>query len=423
MSDVARVLFLVHRLPYPPNKGDKIHSFHVLQHLSSRHDVLLGTFVDHPSDEPHVQQVRELCLEVHVSRVERSRAILARSAFGWLAGEPLTQRFYRNEDMARWVRGVRRAQRADVVLVYSSTMVQYAQGFDVPTLMDFGDIDSAKWAEIGRNRAWPVSALYAHEARLLARVERRAAMRATASFFATEVEAEQFRQAVPEAADRVEVLGNGVDAAYFEPAADRPSPFAPDECALVFTGAMNYWPNVDAVLWFAREVLPQVRSRWPRARLHVVGRHPEAAVRALESAAVHVTGEVADVRPYLQHAALCVAPLRIQRGLPNKVLEGMAMQRAVVTSRESARSVRATAGVDLVCANTVAEYVQAIVELLGDRPRVARLGEAGRAFVLREHTWDRALSVLDARVAAAVEQRQARGGFPLRPDLSVGGAS
>jgi polysaccharide biosynthesis protein PslH len=405
---MARVLFLAHRLPYPPNKGDKIHSFHVLRHLSAKHDVLLGTFIDEPSDEQFVPQVQQMCKELHVSRIGRHGA-MARSLVALVTGEPLSQRFYRDESMAQWVRGIRRAQRADIVMVYSSTMAQYAQGFDVPAFVDFGDIDSAKWAEYASTLSWPLSWLYRREARELHRVERQAAAAAAWSFFATDPEADQFIRAMPEVSARVGVLGNGVDTEFFCPAASRASPFGRDELPLVFTGAMNYWPNVDAVTWFCGQVLPALRQRWPQVRLHIVGRSPNSAVRALGAEAVRVTGTVEDVRPYLQHACVVVAPLRVGRGVPNKVLEGMAMERPVVTTRVSAQSIQAHEGLDLLCADTPAETIAAIGSLLNDAARAQRIGAAGRHYVLRDHSWARHMETLDQHIADMVPARQLRG--------------
>jgi polysaccharide biosynthesis protein PslH len=419
---MARVLFLAHRLPYPPNKGDKIHSFHVLRHLASKHDVLLGTFIDEPSDEQFVPQVRQMCKELHVSPISR-HAALARSLVGLVTGEPLSQRFYRDKPMADWVRGIRRAQRADIVMVYSSTMAQYARGFDVPAFVDFGDIDSAKWAEYASTLVWPLSWLYRREARELHRVEREAAAASAWSFFATKPEAQQFRLSSPDLAARVAVLGNGVDTDYFCPRPERASPFALGELALVFTGAMNYWPNVDAVTWFCEQMLPSLLERWPRLRLYIVGRSPNASVRALASEVVQVTGTVDDVRPYLQHAHVVVAPLRVGRGVPNKVLEGMAMERPVVTTQVSANSIQASSGQSLWCADTPAQTVAAIDSLLRDPALARRMGAAARLCAIQEHSWARRLQTLDQHIEATVPQANRLSSVRIAPRIPPSGGA
>ena len=399
---MARVLFLAHRLPYPPDKGDKIRAYHVLQHLQRHHEVLLGTFVDDPADLQHVSHVRGLCHELHVRRVHR-RAGLLGSLAGLLTGEALSQRFYRDRSMHEWVRGVCHGQRADVMLVYSSPMAQYAANTLMPTLVDFCDLESAKWARYAATRRWPLSALYARESRCVQQVERKAAASANWSFFSTESELAQFRALAPEQAPRACVFGNGVDADYFAPDPARASPFAAAESVIVFTGTMDYWPNVDAVLWFAAAVLPELRQRYPTLRFCIVGRNPTAAVRALSSDAVQVTGEVPDVRPYLQHAAAVVVPVRLVHGIPNKLLEALAMERPVVASAGCVASVGAEAGRDVYAATTALDYVGHLDTVLSQPVASQLAASEGRRFVLAHHAWPSRLAVLDAQINAITQ--------------------
>lgn len=391
---MANVLFLAHRLPYPPNKGDKIHTYQLLKSLSARHKVFLGTFVDDPDDEQHVPTVRAMCADLHISRLNPRMAKL-RALAGLSNGEPLTVRFYRDAALRAWVQGVRDQGRADAMLVYSSSMLQYADGFDLPMAIDFADVDSAKWADYGPRHRWPMSWVYRREARQLLKVERAGAARARWSLFATEKEAELFAGLAPESATRAGVLGNGVDAEFFAPDAARPSPYAPGEIPLVFMGAMDYWPNVDAVTWFAREALPVLRQRWPTLRFHIVGRSPAPAVAALAGEAVSVTGTVPDVRPYVQHAAAVVAPLRLARGIQNKVLEAMAMARPVVAASTCVNAMDVSAGEHLLSATEAADYVAQVTALLQSPERAAAIGRAGRERVLAVYGWDARLAGLD----------------------------
>ena len=273
---------------------------------------------------------------------------------------------------------------------------------ELPLLLDLIDLDSAKWSGYAQAHRWPLSWLYRREGRTLLAYERAAVARARHSYLVTDNEVRLFCQVAPEVAGRVESMGNGVDAEYFNPAAGRLSPFRPDERALVFTGAMDYWPNVDAVDWFTRDVLPALRERYPGLRLHVVGRNPTAAVRALACDAVVVTGAVPDVRPYLQHAAVAVAPLRLARGLQNKVLEAMAMTCAVVASKPCVEALDAVEGCDLYAASTAPEYVEAIAQLLDDPAQAAECGRAARQCVLSHYSWRARLELLDRHVAQTV---------------------
>jgi len=389
----VKLLYLVHRLPYPPNKGDKLRSYHLLRQLAERHRVWLGSFIDDPKDEAHADALRPWCAGLHLARL-RPRSAQARSLPALLGAAPLTLPYYRDAALARWVRGVAARERPDAVVVFSSAMAQYAEPLGLPTLVDFVDVDSAKWTQYAPRHRWPLSWLYRREGERLLAYERRVAARAARSYFVTEAEAELFRRLAPECAARVAACGNGVDTAHYTPDAAHPTPFLEGEQPLVFTGAMDYWPNVDAVTWFAAEALPALRARWPRLRLHVVGRNPAPAVRALAGNAVAVSGTVPDVRPYLQHAAVVVAPLRLARGIQNKVLEAMAMARPVVASTDCAQPVGARLGDELVAASDAAGFVHEVDALLADPARAAALGAAARARVLASHGWAAQLAPL-----------------------------
>ena len=252
-----------------------------------------------------------------------------------------------------------------------------------------------KWAEYARRRPWPISALYAREADRLLDYERRIAARSEASIFVTREETKLFCDAAPECAARVVTIGNGVDSGYFAPSSEFESPFAPGERPIVFTGAMDYWPNVDGVSWFTREVLPEIRRHDASARFYVVGMNPDAVVRALASdPAVVVTGRVDDVRPFLQHARVVVAPLRVARGIQNKVLEAMAMAKAVVVTPPMAAGMSARPGVELEVASDGAEFASKVL-LLMDPERARRMGADARARVLRDYAWSASYARLD----------------------------
>ena len=341
---MANILYLVHRLPYPPNKGDKVRSYNLLKHLARQHRVYLGTFIDDPIDEPHIATVRALCADVHVARLDpRFARILSLSSL--LAGEALTLGYYRSSALRSWVNETCQRRHIDTAVIFSSAMAQYLEDQPrIPTIIDFVDVDSAKWTQYAPRHRWPLSWLYRREGILLLDYERRMAARASRSFFATDKEVALFTQKAPECRVRVQTMGNGVDADYFSADDTRSSPFPSDELPVVFTGAMDYLPNVDAATWFASDVLPGLLQRWPAARFYIVGRSPAAEVLALASDRIVVTGTVDDVRPYLQHAATVVAPLRIARGIQNKILEAMAMSRPVVASADCAAAVDAVAG-------------------------------------------------------------------------------
>ena len=395
---MGNLLYLVHRLPYPPNKGDKVRSYHLLKHLTARHRVFLGTFVDDPDDEVYVDTVRHLCPDLHVVRLNPRMAKL-RSLTGLLTGQALSLHFYQNEGLQTWVKQTLAKEKIDAMVIFSSVMAQYVEAMPCdtspPMLVDFVDVDSAKWTQYATSHRWPLSWLYRREGECLLAYERAVAARSKRTFFVTENEASLFQKMAPECTDIVEAMSNGVDADYFSPDPARASPFEGAQIPLVFTGAMDYWPNIDAVIWFVNDILPALRQAWPRLRFYIVGRSPPPSVSALASEVVVVTGTVPDVRPYLQHAQVVVAPLRVARGIQNKILEAMAMARPVVASQSCVEAIDAKGETELLSAALAGDFVRQIDALLRSPVRAAAVGLAGRQRVLQGYSWDAHLAGID----------------------------
>lgn len=400
MTVVSNILYLVHRLPYPPNKGDKVRSYHLLRHLLKSHRVFLGTFIDDPEDEQHLPALRALCPDLHVEHLQ-PRVAKVRSLSALARGEPLTLAYYRRSRLQAWVRHVAVQHDLQASVVFSSAMVPYAQTAapGVPMLVDFVDVDSAKWSQYAAIHRWPLSWLYRREGRTLLAYERSVAVRARRSFFVTANEVDLFLRLAPECTATVQAMSNGVDADFFASESDRPNPYPIKEQSVVFTGAMDYWPNIDGVSWFVTDVLPRLTARWPRVHFYIVGRNPPQQVRALAGTAVTVTGTVPDVRPYLQHAAAVVAPLRVARGIQNKILEAMAMERPVVTVSGCADAIGADAAQGVLRADTPEAFEQALQPLLDTPVQSAALGAAARQHVLQHFSWDAHMGGIDAFLA------------------------
>lgn len=399
---MAKLLYLVHRLPYPPDKGDKVRSYHLLKHLLAEHEVYLGSFIDDPDDERHLPVLRGLVADLCV-RPLAPRSAKLRSLSGLATGQALTLRYYDDAQLDAWVQATLARESIDAIVVFSSSMMPYAERHagGRPVLLDLVDVDSAKWTQYADHHAWPMSWLYRREGERLLAYERSAVRSATASYLVTRQEVELFERLAPDCAGRVDAVANGVDADFFAPDTARPSPFGADELPLVFTGAMDYWPNVDAVGWFVAEMLPALRRRYPKLRFHIVGRAPTQAVQALAGEAVNVTGTVPDVRPYLQHAAAVVAPLRLARGVQNKVLEAMAMARPVVCAASCAVAIDAVDGRDLRAAEAADDYVAAIDAVLADADAATAMGQRARDFVRQRFSWHARLQAISLRLASA----------------------
>jgi sugar transferase (PEP-CTERM/EpsH1 system associated) len=386
---MQELLFLSHRIPYPPNKGDKIRSFHLLRHLARRFVVHVGTFIDDDDDWQHVDALKAQCNggEVLVLPL-RKRPATARSLIGLVTGEALSLPYYRDTALRQWVDQLLARRPVHRAVVFSSPMAQYLERHPILRVADIVDVDSDKWVQYAAKTRWPASWIYAREGRRLLDYERHVARTFDASYFVSPAEAALFHRLAPESANRVSHFGNGVDTLYFSPDVARADPFGEGEEALVFTGAMDYWPNVDAVTWFAREALPAIRRERPGAVFYIVGSRPSQAVQALSAIdGVRVTGTVPDVRPYLAFARAVVAPLRIARGIQNKVLEAMAMARPTVVTPQALEGIDAEPGRDLVLAPEDGPgFARAVLDLLTSDPE--RIGRAARERVVSRYGWD-----------------------------------
>jgi sugar transferase (PEP-CTERM/EpsH1 system associated) len=403
------LLFLCHRLPYPPNKGDKVRSFHLLEHLASRYRVFLGTFVDDPDDLEHVDKIRPLCADMNVRTVAPALARL-RSLAAVASELPLSVAYYRNAALTSWVRQVVRAHRIDAALVFSSQMFQFVAGLrDLHVVTDFVDVDSMKWMQYA-TRARSLSWLYRREGERLLAYERNAALRSAAALFVTDAEADLFRRLAPECAPRVRTVENGVDMRYFNADLSTASPYPARDLPIVFTGAMDYRPNIEAVVWFTENILQTIRARCPAARFYVVGARPARSVVGLRSKGVVVTGGVPDIRPFIRHAAAAVAPLGIARGVQNKVLEAMALGRPIVVTREAATGIDAVPDRDFLVADSANGFADAVVELLTDSTRAQAVGEAARARVRTRYSWDANLADISEYLQKPVIEHEAPSG-------------
>lgn len=400
------LLFLCHRLPFPPNKGEKIRAYHALQYLRRHFRVHLGTFIDNEDDASYADQLAADCASTCFVRMPPHWARLS-GLSALLRDEALSLPYFRNAALQRWVSKTLEQHPIGTCLAYSGPMAQYlpfsTSHGPLWRVLDLVDVDSEKWHGYADNKPWPLSALYRREGRLLLEYERKAAAEFDRVMLVSPAEAELFKRRAPESAGKVDFYSNGVDSGYFMPQPQHPSPLG-DARAIVFTGAMDYEPNIDAVTWFAERVMPALRSQHGELQFYVVGSRPAAQVRELQRMpGVVVTGSVPDVRPYLQHAALVVAPVRIARGIQNKVLEAMAMQKIVIASPQALEGIQAEHGSEVIRANGGAEFISHICRQLHAPDQ--RIGAAARRRVLSDYRWNQNLQRLGRvlGVAAPVE--------------------
>jgi sugar transferase (PEP-CTERM/EpsH1 system associated) len=383
------ILYIAHRVPYPPDKGDRIRTFHVLRSLSGRAAVHLACLADEEPDGSAVAELGRYCERVAVvrlGRLTRGGRALASLAMGRTATEGAFDAPGLRVLLQLWARETRfRAAMAS-----SSGVAPYLRvgGLrEVPAVVDLMDVDSQKWLDYAAATRGPRAWLYRVEGRRMRRLESSLSDSASALTLVTEAEAEIYRRFRPDGP--VHAIPNGVDQAFF-----RPDPRETGSNC-VFVGALDYRPNVDGACWFCREAWPKILGRSPGTRVSLVGRRPAPSVRDLtQLEGVEVVGQVPDVRPYLAEAAVAIAPLRIARGVQNKVLEALAMGKAVVASPQALEGLAVDPGIHLLVASTPEEWADAVTHLLGSPDARRRLGGAGRRYVEENHHWDRCLEPL-----------------------------
>lgn len=399
-----RVVALTHRTPFPPDKGDKIRTHHLLTRLAARCEVHLVAFAEPPADIAHAARLRRhfasvtlVPIDLRVQKVKALTTLLTR--------RPLTLSVFHSDALARVVDGLARDLRPDALFAESTSMAPYALAHPaVPLVMDFVDVDSAKWAAYAENASPAKAAVFRREAETLRAYEAEVARRARISVITAPRE-KSLLDAIAPGAD-VRVLANGVDTDYFAPRDEGDARTAPPP-SVVFFGAMDYAANVEAAVWLVERVLPRLRARYADFRVTLAGSKPDPAVQRLaQTPGVTVTGYVADIRPHVQGAAVCAIPLRVARGVQNKVLEAMAMGVPVVASPAAAEGIAATPGESLSVAPVDDDgraFSEAIVQLLDDRAEAAAMARAARAVVVERYGWQPQADALYAllREAAA----------------------
>jgi sugar transferase (PEP-CTERM/EpsH1 system associated) len=398
---MSNLLYLAHRIPFPPNKGDKIRSYHTLKYLSGSHRVFLGAFVDNPDDWQYKDELTELCEEVYLCPLNPVYARF-RSINGLFDNSPLTLPYYNDSRMREWVDNIVREYDIRNIYVFSSSMAQYVEEPDlakITSVLDMVDVDSDKWRQYASTKHWLVRWIYAREAFFLQKYEMKIANLFNVITFVSNHEASFFRGIYPECRSKISWFNNGVDCDYFSPDRAYPEVYESGKKILVFTGAMDYWANADAVIWFVKEVFNQVHSAVTESQFYIVGAKPGKAVRQLsELPGVIVTGSVADVRPYLAQANLSVAPLRIARGVQNKVLEAMSMGLPVVATNAAVEGILPSTREQIMVCDDARVMCETIITTLNEN-RHSGKNRTIRNSVLNEYGWDTNLSELDGYYA------------------------
>lgn len=395
----GEVLFLAHRMPFPPDRGDKIRSFHVLRHLASLGPVHVATFAERAADLAHEGALAGLAISHCLVHRRKPLALAGLEALA--GGKPVSLAAFRSGKLHAYVRRLLRDRPIEAIYVFSSQMGQYVPAdFAGWVVADFVDVDSAKFEAYGAQGSGLRRWIDAREGRLLRAEEARLALRANCSLFVSDEEAALFSSRLaPEQRRRCEIraLRNGIDCSLFDPASIEPEP-ALRACSgprLIFTGQMDYAPNIAAALRTIDRIMPIVRRSLPMATFHVVGRNPPDALRARSGhEGCHVWGEVADIRPWLRGADIALVPLDIARGVQNKVLEAMAMALPVVLTTGAATGIGAQADAHLALAETDVDLAARVIQLATRGDDASALGQRARQHVRDRLGWAATLEPL-----------------------------
>ncbi len=390
----GEILFLAHRLPFPPDRGDRIRSHHVLESLTKIAPVHVGCFVDSDADRVHVGELSKRAASYCV--VKRGKPLALAGVEALLHSQPVSLTAFASNELSSWVNRLIASGRIGAIYVFSGQMGQFVPAsWNRRLVVDLVDVDSAKFEAYAKDASQPKKWLHAREGRLLSQVEAALVQRADHTLLVSEAEADLLRGRVGNAGN-IRAMGNGIDAGHFDPGLVVSEPaMAGEGPQLLFTGQMDYPPNVAAVQRMALHIMPRIRETYPMARFHVVGRTPAAEVLALDGkngCVVH--GQVADMRPWLAGADLVTVPLTIARGVQNKVLEAMAMARPLVLSEEAATGIEAVSGEHFQTASDDVQFAAETLALLGDRQRAEAMGQAARQFVIAKQGWEPMLADL-----------------------------
>jgi polysaccharide biosynthesis protein PslH len=388
------VLFLCHRIPFPPNKGDKIRSFNELLYLSRRHNIYLATILDRESDRPDLRTLEQYCTKIFAVRFNRKVRLL----MSLFSGKPFSISNFYCRELQTFIDETLEKEEIGAVICYCSSMAEYV--FNNPRylkdglrgtqlIMDFVDLDSDKWHQFARYSRFPANLIYRIENTRLLRYEIRVNASFAHSVFVSQREVLAF-SAMHSPLRATRVIPNGVDYTYYAPCDRRNDSLTIDSRpVLVFTGVMDYFANEDGVKWFCSKIYPKIKSCFRDAEFYIVGNRPTNAVKKLAKIqGVHVTGFVEDIRRYYWMADICVIPLRIARGLQNKVLEAMATGSAVVATSNASEGIVCHRNEDIIIADEEESFAQAVIDLVQDGPRRRQLGLAAIDNIRKHYSWD-----------------------------------
>ena len=390
---MKKILYLSHRIPYPPNKGDKIRSFNEVKYLSKKYIVDLITFADNPRDLKYSQNLKQYCRKIKVFSLNTKKAKL-KGIISLLYGKSITQGYFYSKKFQDTFNHWTKTEHYDSIICFSSPMAEYifrSESTFKNLTMDFCDLDSDKWLQYSKKKKFPASLLFKTEAARLLKYEKKVNQAFNNSIFVSNKEADLFFKYFPKAKN-ITVIPNGVDHDYFNPAQIKESNTF-NHPMIMFSGAMDYYANVDGVLWFTKQILPEIKKDIPNIQFYIVGSNPAPEVCALnKNPSITVTGFVKDIRQYYKAADLCVIPLRIARGVQNKVLEALSMDKPVLSTSTAVQGLCPGVKTVLQIEDDPVKFARKTTRLIKKHSKAG-----ARQFILDHYNWENSLHNLDIK--------------------------
>jgi len=393
-----KLLYISHRIPYPPNKGDKIRTFNEIKYLSQFFEIDLISFADDPSDLKFKSNLKDYCRQVHVFFIHPVYSKL-KGIRSFLTGRSISETYFLNEKAINTTASLLKKVNYNVIFCFSSPTAEYVfrnisliRRASVRLIMDFCDVDSDKWQQYASKASFPLKQVYTREADRLLMYEKKINREFDVSIFVSENEADLFKKKVPEAKNLIPVK-NGVDFEYFSKQNQQQK--KNKHPAILFTGAMDYYANIQGVTWFAKKILPIIKQEIPGIDFIIAGSNPSKKVKELSNIdGISVTGYVDDIRTCYHKADISVVPLKIARGIQNKILEAMAMKLPVVCTSEALSGIDAKPGVDLILADEAREFAEAVIYLLKNQTLAEKIAISANRKIKEHYSWNACLSRL-----------------------------
>lgn len=393
---MAIIVVLAHRVPYPPNKGEKLRTFHQIEEIVRQgHQVTVLAPIENSDDLNNAKQLSEhFDIPVKTAQLNAKPLRLLRAL---LLGQSFSEaNFYSNELLGRFLVDT---ATADSILLTASSLAPYA--FALPDnqkaqlLMDFMDVDSDKWAQYSQQSGFAKKWVYRREANKIRVLERAVSESFTRTFVIAETERKLFQKEVHQA-ENLLVLGNGIDQKLFNPCENKPN----EEINFLFSGVMDYKPNIDAVLWFVKNCWPNIQKEVEGAKLIIAGMSPSDAITALaKNSNIEVTGFVDDIKPYFDKSHIFVAPFQIARGVQNKVLQAMASAIPVISTALGAEGIICKDGEDIVIAQDAKVFEQIAIKLAKTPSLRNEIGYKGLQTINNNYAWESVLLPLTETLA------------------------